>query len=808
MNELSSCPALRSPIRSLVLAMLLCLAYLVTIPGCMQPTPKPTTPWQSQRDYDRSVFARLQQLRIWQRWEEIIALWEKEGPAAVTGKGYPELIVAEAYIHLGRFEEALDVAAKVYEQHGNGLHEMIQAYGRLRDTTAVREHLLEFEEDMTEPMKAMKGCKMEFGSESIAMSSRAKVIAEACLYGGRWKKAYDYASRALESYRPMPSDAGQKLQETLRQAETIPEMKNHPALGLLRLAVANPATYATRGDTMNRVPLLFAKGKSAFHLGRPTEAEALFESAFAGLNACVPISDWLSIPYWEEVFYLARIKEALGKNEEAIKAYYDCLRGLALQRLSARRDRNRLTLARVYQGPFECAVDLLMREGRCAEGLSVAEQAKSRALVDLLAGKEIGKTSEATKLVRKWDQARARAFAGGSFNYAAAWGNGPAPQSAEAARGRLRSLDAELCSYVAGQWATADEVRASRMDGSTIVEYFQSDRATYVWVVGQTAIRGHIIEASRTQVAEKVREYRKTLTDLLSARRGPGGVAIAGPSAAKLTTKEEQLAKDLHRLLIEPVRSSINGDLVYFVPHGSLHYLPLHALHDGRQRLVEKWAIAYAPSATVLEWTQKRQPRASRKAVVLYDPDVGDPRYRLQFAESEANAIASLWPEVERRSGKQATESLLSTRGREFDIIHLACHGEYNPQAPLRSRLLLAGGDGEDGNLTAEEIYRLDLNAWLVVLSACETGLGELTRGDDVVGLTRGLLYAGTPTVVDSLWKVDDLATSFLMGEFYGNLKTMPKAEALRRAQLATMKEYPEPVFWAAFRVVGSASGV
>ncbi len=89
------------------------------------------------------------------------------------------------------------------------------------------------------------------------------------------------------------------------------------------------------------------------------------------------------------------------------------------------------------------------------------------------------------------------------------------------------------------------------------------------------------------------------------------------------------------------------------------------------------------------------------------------------------------------------------------------------------------------------------------MLSACETGLGEITRGDDVVGLTRGLLYAGTPTVVDSLWKVDDLATSVLMGEFYRNLKAMPKAEALRQAQLAAMKQYPEPIFWAAFRVVG-----
>ena len=121
----------------------------------------------------------------------------------------------------------------------------------------------------------------------------------------------------------------------------------------------------------------------------------------------------------------------------------------------------------------------------------------------------------------------------------------------------------------------------------------------------------------------------------------------------------------------------------------------------------------------------------------------------------------------------------------------------------MSSGLLLAGGEKGDGKLKASEIFSLNLKADTVVLSACETGLGKITNGDEIIGLTRAFLYAGAPSVITTLWKVNDRASYELMREFYTNLKTTKKSEALRQAQLRIMKDYPHPFFWAAYELNG-----
>ncbi|TAJ97533.1 CHAT domain-containing protein, partial [bacterium] len=138
-----------------------------------------------------------------------------------------------------------------------------------------------------------------------------------------------------------------------------------------------------------------------------------------------------------------------------------------------------------------------------------------------------------------------------------------------------------------------------------------------------------------------------------------------------------------------------------------------------------------------------------------------------------------------------------------YDILHFAVHGELNQEDPLSSALLLAAGGKGDGKLRASEIFSLNLKADTVVLSACETGLGKITNGDEIIGLTRAFIYAGTPSVITTLWKIDDRASYELMREFYTNLKTKKKAEALRQAQLKIMKEFPHPFFWAAYELSG-----
>src|SRR5262249_45294605 len=137
-----------------------------------------------------------------------------------------------------------------------------------------------------------------------------------------------------------------------------------------------------------------------------------------------------------------------------------------------------------------------------------------------------------------------------------------------------------------------------------------------------------------------------------------------------------------------------------------------------------------------------------------------------------------------------------------FAMLHFATHGKFDAAAPLSSGLYLAGAPPASV-LTVADLYGLDFEADLVTLSACETGLGTIANGDDVIGLTRGFLYAGGRTIVASLWEVDDAATAALMVDFYRQMRTADKREALRLAQLETRARFPQPFYWAAFQVIG-----
>jgi len=150
--------------------------------------------------------------------------------------------------------------------------------------------------------------------------------------------------------------------------------------------------------------------------------------------------------------------------------------------------------------------------------------------------------------------------------------------------------------------------------------------------------------------------------------------------------------------------------------------------------------------------------------------------------------VKAAYPESTVYLRKEATEEKSKRFSPNHDLLHFATHAELNENDPLSSAVLLTKDGKEDGRLEVREIFGMDLKANLVVLSGCETGLGKLSTGDELVGLTRAFIYAGTPSVVASLWKVDDSSTAALMASFYRNLKTMTKVEALRQAQLQLIR--------------------
>lgn len=235
--------------------------------------------------------------------------------------------------------------------------------------------------------------------------------------------------------------------------------------------------------------------------------------------------------------------------------------------------------------------------------------------------------------------------------------------------------------------------------------------------------------------------------------------------------------------LVAPVlRWSSPGDVVYLVPHDVLHVLPLHAVPVSGERLADRNPLAVTPSASVLRYSGPRRSRRGDTAVIVADPPTQ--RRPLFFAREQAIAVASGFRRPQIMSGETASRARLLAllglqRNQGPDVVHFAAHGVFDADKPMRSGIELAGG-----RLTAEDLLGLSLDVDLVTLAACDTGLSERRPGDELIGLTRALLYAGARSALVTLWKVDELSTSLLLRTFYAQLAAgTSKAESLRIAQ-------------------------
>ena len=217
----------------------------------------------------------------------------------------------------------------------------------------------------------------------------------------------------------------------------------------------------------------------------------------------------------------------------------------------------------------------------------------------------------------------------------------------------------------------------------------------------------------------------------------------------------------------------------YLVPHDVLHVLPLHALPVDGQPLAERNPVAVTPTTAVLRHAQARRRPRGDTALIVADPPAERP---LSFAREQAHAIAASFRHADILAGTAATrDTLLRVLGsRPRAVVHFAAHAVFEAGEPMRSGIELAGG-----RLTATDFLHLSVDADLIALAACETGVSARRPGDELIGLTRALLYAGARSALVSLWRVDELSTSLLLDAFYAELsRGTSKAESLRRAQL------------------------
>jgi len=261
-----------------------------------------------------------------------------------------------------------------------------------------------------------------------------------------------------------------------------------------------------------------------------------------------------------------------------------------------------------------------------------------------------------------------------------------------------------------------------------------------------------------------------------------------------LTQRTRKHLSSLYDRLLRSIEPRIGARQLVIVPHRALHYLPFQALHDGDSYLIERREVSSAPSAVVLQQCLDRTRHEFRTALLMGVADEQIPR-----VDEELQSLDGVFGNVKRYSNEAATMEVLRRDAGSVDVLHLACHAQFRSDNPFFSGLKLS-----DGWFTARDAYGLRLNCGLVTLSACETGMNTVAPGDELLGLTRGFLSAGSPSVLMSLWTIDDEATAELMVKFYEELaRTKSPATALRTAQTKLLQQRPHPFFWSPFVLVG-----
>ncbi|HTY79659.1 MAG TPA: CHAT domain-containing tetratricopeptide repeat protein [Candidatus Bathyarchaeia archaeon] len=555
-------------------------------------------------------------------------------------------------------------------------------------------------------------------------------------------------------------------------------------------AFARGLTYAHLSGLQEiAMTLLAGQGTVALSRGDWAKALGIYQQAIALANQ---IQSSGNLPYLYQGQTRALVGQ--GRSDDALASSREALRYVEELRADLGDAGLRVSFFEDKQAIYELAVQLALEGQHPEEAFSLAERSRSRTFLDLLGsqttlskGRTRALVDEEVRLRARLAEARAEAQGDASSveSHQARARIAALDQDYRAFLERVRKESREQASLMAVEPASLSEIQGLLPEGTTLLEYLVGERDLAVWIVERQRFSVVRVPGDRQSLVAQVRQFRTAITTL-----------------APLAEIERQ-AEALYGRLVAPARAEIRGSRVVIVPHGVLHYLPFPALRSPNGRwVVEDFAVSTLPSASVLRYLAGKGTAAPAKALVMGNPDLGA-ELALPWAEREARMVGQRERDATVLVRGDATEAQAKQLLGSVGLIHFATHGELNESDPLSSAVLLVPGGGEDGRLEVREVFGLDLRARLVVLSACETGLGKLSSGDELVGLQRAFLYAGTPAVVTTLWKVDDRASYELVRAFYQRLDTAGPLDALREAQLETQRIFPHPFSWAAFGLAG-----
>jgi CHAT domain-containing protein len=768
---------------------------------------KEREPLLSWIDQDRAIA-----LRNLGRFKESIeanqAAWKLMSESGQTVEAArPQQALAITYIVLGRYNEAL--------VHLDQARDIFLADGRQPDAMEAELYITDCLLQLRRFSDVLGKCRQireRFTELGTRFEVAQALLNEAVAYAGLHctREAID----SLAEARQLFIAEGSRLWIACTDLEmALLYLQQGQSEESLEISQACANTFQVQGLPVQEARAHLLAARAAFSLG-------CCDQARQSVKLTLDLTESRDIPSltYQAYHLLGALAVEEGDLEQGLAEYDRAIR--EVERLRGRlMVEFRVGFVGDKQDIYEDMVDLCLQLDHPQQALEYAERAKSRALLDLLAYRlDLGLQAKAETdraLVDELVHLRAE-----RDRLYRRWEGGEEPgeesradpdQSRQRAYSAVLTLEKQItetwhqllvrnADYArdASLWQVRTEPIQPYLEPDTaLVEYFVCHGQLVAFVVTEEQIDAHRLAVDKDQVQRLIQLL------WLNLRAVPQGTL---KQAAHQAANAQGLLQRLHDLLVGPLSAVLHPySKLIFVPHGSLHYLPFQALYDGTSFLLEQHEISYLPAASMLRYCLEADP-VDAGILSLGHSYNGRLPYALQEAESIAKVLGDGVLLEER-----ATMARLRAAASRCQIIHLATHGEFRPDNPLFSGLALA-----DGWLTTLDIFDLRLNASLVTLSACHTGQSVVSEGDELMGLMRAFLSAGSASVILGLWTVEDRSAARLMEMFYRKLaEGSGKGAALRHAQLQfvagkgsdedAQKAYSHPYFWAPFFLVGDS---
>jgi CHAT domain-containing protein len=513
--------------------------------------------------------------------------------------------------------------------------------------------------------------------------------------------------------------------------------------------------------------------------------------------------------HYQAHFMMGEVERALRNFPAAYDSYQKARAALEALRSSLRGDELKIAFMKnrleVYESLVELCLSDPLRKNSAEESFGYIELAKSRSLAELLMhhGPAIPVADEGqSDLVRRIREMREELnWYYRRIEIEQLGAEEPSPARIEKLQEQALAHENELLRAIREippaklpegsglpTGAALEGLRESLPRDTALVEYFGLGEEFVAAVITHETLQ--IVPVTPiSRAADLIRMLRFQIAKF---RLGPEYVRAF---ERNLLEAAQSHLRDLYNELFVPLLEHIGrAKHLVIVPHGVLHYLPFHALFDGADYLTGRFTFSYAPSAGIYGLCQKKNSKATGAPLILGVPDE-----RAPLIEQEVQSIAKTLLGSELVLGAESAERALRNQGAHSRLIHIATHGTFRQDNPMFSGIRLGSS-----YLNVYDLYQLELEAELVTLSGCATGLNVVAAGDELLGLIRGLLYAGAQSLLLTLWDVNDRSTTEFMSSFYKALQNGESTtSALRIATAELRQNYPHLYYWAPFLLIG-----